>query len=92
MCSAGAGRPAAGADEVQAESLQLLDWPALCAQVAAFASTPLAAEPLLRGRLPVGESQVRPPAQGAPPFRPAARTPCQLKAASCAAMWVPGMS
>jgi hypothetical protein len=60
MCAgpACAGRQPDSADAVQAESLQLLDWRALCAQVAAFAATPLAAEPLLRGELRLGAAQV----------------------------------
>ena len=47
-----------GRSDVQQESLQLLDWPALCRQVAAFAATPMAAEQLLQGGLPIGGSQV----------------------------------
>jgi hypothetical protein len=39
------------------ESLQLLEWPALCRQVACFAQTPIAAEVALGGRLPLGASR-----------------------------------
>lgn len=39
------------------ESLQLLEWPALCRQVACFAQTSMGAELALAGRLPVGRSQ-----------------------------------
>lgn len=50
----------AGSDAIQQESLDLLDWPAVCRQVACFASTPMAAEELLCGSLPMGRTQVRP--------------------------------
>lgn len=39
------------------ESLQLLEWPALCRQVACFAQTPMGAEVAMRCALPVGRSQ-----------------------------------
>lgn len=39
------------------ESLQLLEWPALCRQVACFAQTPMGAEVALRCALPVGRSR-----------------------------------
>ncbi len=39
------------------ESLQLLEWPALCRQVACFAQTPMGAEVALRYSLPVGRSR-----------------------------------
>ena len=39
------------------ESLQLLEWPALCRQVACFAQTPMGAEVALRCTLPVGRSR-----------------------------------
>jgi DNA mismatch repair protein MutS2 len=38
--------------------MDLLDWPAVCRQVACFASTPMAAEQLLQGGLPMGRAQV----------------------------------
>ena len=41
------------------ESLALLEWPALCRQVAAFASTPMAAQWILLSGLPIGRSKVR---------------------------------
>ena len=41
------------------ESLILLEWPALCRQVAAFASTPMAAQRVLLSGLPIGRSRVR---------------------------------
>lgn len=50
-----------GRSEVQRESMQLLDWPALCRQVAAFAATPMAAEMLLQEGLPLGSTQVSHP-------------------------------
>lgn len=56
-----AGGPSAGklsAADVDAESGQLLEWPAVCAQVAAFTSTPAAAERVLRTGLPLGASLV----------------------------------
>ena len=42
------------------ESLQLLDWPAVCAQVACFAATPMASDQILHSGLPMGASQVLP--------------------------------
>lgn len=39
------------------ESLTLLEWPALCRQVACFAQTPMGAELAARGDLPVGRTQ-----------------------------------
>lgn len=39
------------------ESLALLEWPALCRQVACFAQTPLGAEVAARGALPIGRTQ-----------------------------------
>ena len=44
--------------EIQEESLQLLDWPAVCSQVACFASTALAADQILQHGLPMGMSKV----------------------------------
>ena len=38
------------------ESLQLLEWPGLCRQVACFTKTPMGAEVALRCALPVGRS------------------------------------
>lgn len=52
--------PQAVSDAVAAaerESLQLLEWPALCRQVACFAQTPMGAEVALRCALPMGRSQ-----------------------------------
>ena len=46
-------------DSVDAESAQLLEWPAVCAQVAAFTSTPAAAERVLSSGLPLAASLVR---------------------------------
>ena len=46
------------AAEIQQESLQLLDWPAVCSQVACFASTPMAADQILQRGLPMGASRV----------------------------------
>ena len=46
--------------EIQQESLQLLDWRAVCAQVACFAATPMAADQILQTGLPMGASQVMP--------------------------------
>lgn len=48
-----------GVEDVDAESAQLLEWPAVCAQVAAFTSTPAAAERVLSSGLPLGASLVR---------------------------------
>lgn len=48
-------------EDVDAESAQLLDWPAVCAQVAAFTSTPAAVERVLSSGLPLGTSLVRQP-------------------------------
>ena len=45
--------------EIEQESLQLLDWPAVCSQVACFASTPMAADQILQRGLPMGASQVK---------------------------------
>lgn len=45
--------------DVDAESAELLEWPAVCAQVAAFTATPAAAERVLNGGLPLGRSLVR---------------------------------
>jgi DNA mismatch repair protein MutS2 len=39
------------------EGLQLLEWPAVCAQVASFCGTSMAAELLQGGGLPLGASQ-----------------------------------
>jgi DNA mismatch repair protein MutS2 len=39
------------------ESFQLLEWPALCRQVACFAQTPMGAELAAKCALPVGRSQ-----------------------------------
>lgn len=41
------------------ESYSLLEWPALCRQVAAFASTTMGARRILMSGLPVGRSKVR---------------------------------
>ena len=40
------------------ESLELLEWPALCSQVAAFASTSLAARHITQQGLALGNSEV----------------------------------
>lgn len=45
------------AEVAEQESLQLLEWPALCRQVACFAQTPMGAEVALRCALPVGRSR-----------------------------------
>ena len=50
---------AVSAEEVDAESAKLLEWPAVCAQVVAFTSTPAAAERVLSSGLPLGASLVR---------------------------------
>jgi hypothetical protein len=47
-----------GREDVQQESMVLLEWPTLCRQVAAFASTPLAARRIMMSGLPIGRSQV----------------------------------
>jgi DNA mismatch repair protein MutS2 len=39
------------------ESLELLEWPALCRQVARFARTPMGAEVAAAAQLPMGGSQ-----------------------------------
>ncbi|KAK9844214.1 hypothetical protein WJX81_008230 [Elliptochloris bilobata] len=52
----GSAEEGTSADDVDAESAQLLEWPAVCAQVAAFACTPAAAERALSDRLPLGTS------------------------------------
>ena len=39
------------------ETLQLLEWPALCRQVACFAQTPMGSELAMRCELPLGRSQ-----------------------------------
>ena len=41
----------------QAESLRLLEWPAVCRQVASFSATPMAAEQALAGAIPLADSQ-----------------------------------
>lgn len=43
---------------IQQESLQLLDWPAVCRQIACFSSTPMAADRLLQSGLPMGNTKV----------------------------------
>uniref|UniRef100_A0A383W1M4 DNA mismatch repair proteins mutS family domain-containing protein n=1 Tax=Tetradesmus obliquus TaxID=3088 RepID=A0A383W1M4_TETOB len=48
---------AAAAAEAQRQSLELLEWPAVCRQVAAFCGTSMAAELLLAGQLPIGSSR-----------------------------------
>jgi hypothetical protein len=56
----GSAAPQAASDAVAAaerESLQLLEWPGLCRQVACFAQTPMGAEVALRCALPVGRSR-----------------------------------
>ena len=45
----------ASAEDTVAESLILLEWPAVCEQVAAFAATP-AGFAAARSQLPLGES------------------------------------
>lgn len=45
-------------EQTEKESLQVLEWPALCRQVAAFASTPMAARSILLSGLPMGRSKV----------------------------------
>lgn len=39
------------------ESLDILEWPAVCKQVAAFCGTSVAAAAVAAGRLPIGQSQ-----------------------------------
>lgn len=39
------------------ESQQALEWPSVCRQVACFCGTPMAAEVLQAGQLPLGASQ-----------------------------------
>jgi len=56
-CAASA-TPSADKD-VQQESMALLEWPSLCRQVAAFASTPLGARRIMLSGLPIGRSKVR---------------------------------
>ena len=46
-------------EDTRKESLVLLEWPALCQQVAAFASTPMAAQRILLSGLPFGRSKVK---------------------------------
>ncbi|GAB4822194.1 hypothetical protein N2152v2_009240 [Parachlorella kessleri] len=48
---------AAAAATAEQESLELLEWPALCQQVSCFMQTTLGAEVALRCRLPIGLSQ-----------------------------------
>lgn len=45
-------------DQVQLETLGLLEWPEVCRQVASFTRTTVAAELLLSSGLPLGRSQV----------------------------------
>ena len=45
-------------EDTSKESLVLLEWPALCRQVAAFASTPMAAQRILLSGLPIGRCKV----------------------------------
>lgn len=53
-----AAEPASAAvDAAQRESLALLEWPALCRQVACFAQTPMGAEVAVAGALPMGRSR-----------------------------------
>lgn len=59
-CGAGAATMHGAAAEIQQESLRLLDWPAVCSQVACFASTPMAADQILQRGLPMGASKVIP--------------------------------
>lgn len=47
----------AAIEAAERESLELLEWPALCRQVACFTRTPMGAEVALQGRLPLGRSQ-----------------------------------
>lgn len=49
---------ASGDKDIQQESLVLLEWPSLCRQVGAFASTLLAARRIMLSGLPIGRSQV----------------------------------
>eukprot|EP00898_Chlorokybus_atmophyticus_P000445 jgi/Chlat1/1400/Chrsp12S02056 len=42
---------------IQSETLKLLEWPAVCAQVAAFCSTPAGKQTALQGGLKVGSSR-----------------------------------
>ncbi|KAF8057679.1 NPC1 [Scenedesmus sp. PABB004] len=52
-----AAAAAAAAAEAGAQSLELLEWPAVCRQVAAFCGTSMAAELALAARLPIGASR-----------------------------------
>lgn len=45
------------ADTAELESLQLLEWPELCATISRFAQTSFGAEAILAGHLPIGSSQ-----------------------------------
>lgn len=47
-----------GRESTIQESLVVLEWPALCKQVAAFASTAMAAQRILKSGLPLGQSKV----------------------------------
>ena len=47
----------AAGQRCQAESLRLLEWPAVCRQVASFSATPMAAEQALAGAIPLADSQ-----------------------------------
>jgi len=49
---------AANVADVDSESAELLEWPAVCAQVAAFTSTSAAAEAVLSSGVPLGRSLV----------------------------------
>ena len=48
---------AGAAATAEQESLELLEWPALCQQIACFMQTTLGAEVALSCRLPIGQSQ-----------------------------------
>lgn len=54
--AAAAAAATAAIEAAERESLALLEWPALCRQVACFAQTPMGAEVAV-GALPVGRSQ-----------------------------------
>lgn len=42
--------------QAEEESQRLLEWPALCKQVASFCTTPIAAQRAIRGQLPIGNT------------------------------------
>jgi hypothetical protein len=48
---------AASSSTAEQESLDILEWPAVCKQVAAFCGTSVAAAAVAAGQLPIGKSQ-----------------------------------